>query len=196
MKIQRPKVGAFLLFFLVVIGGCASVEKPVDLTYEKSVRAAGGTGEILLAHPAVHLNLKALPGGRWIIGKAGDADIVVDKSPSEWLLSALVRELSAAGYDVKTVDALPPDVSKGLKPAIFALRADQSSKVVTIVTSTDVKLEAEVWKDGRLVKTLSAGAQDQEEGMDRSSEPIRSALEETLQRAMKELIPDIVKGLE
>ena len=196
MRIPRWQLGVPLLLFLFLMAGCASMEKRVDLTYEKSVNSSGGTGEIFIAQPTVRQGLKALPGGKWVIGKAGDADVVADNSPSGWILSAFAQELSAAGYDVKTVATLPPGVSKGVKPAIVALRADESSNVVTVITSTEVKLEAELWKDGRLIKTLSAGAQDQEEGMDRSSEPIRSALEKTLRHAMEELIPDIVKGLE
>lgn len=65
--------------------------------------------------------LTSLPGGRQTPGKSGDADIVTDKSPVGWLLSAVVEELSTAGHNVKSVAALPPGASKGVVPAILAL---------------------------------------------------------------------------
>lgn len=184
----------FLL--LLITTGCAPMEKRVDLTYERFVNATGGSGEVFVAQPMMKQNLATLPSGKQIIGKAGDADVVIEESPASWLLSALKLELSAAGYDVKKVAALPTGVSKGVKATILAVYADQSSKVLTVITVTEVKLEAQLWKNGQLIKTLTASARDQEEGADRSSEPIRSALEKTLQRTMQELVPDIVKGLE
>jgi hypothetical protein len=107
-----------------------------------------------------------------------------------------VKELSAAGYDVKTVPALSAGVSKGVEATFVALSANQSAGVFTVTTVTEIKLEARLWKNGEIIKTLTAGAQDHEEGTDRSSEPIRWALEKTLQRTMQELVPDIIKNLE
>jgi hypothetical protein len=184
----------FLLLFTAT--GCAPLEKRVDLTYQRSANVAGGSGQIFVSQPVMKQNLAALPSGKQVLGKAEDADVVIKESPANWLLSALVQELSAAGYDVKTVPALPAKVSKGVQATVLALSANQSSNVLTITTVTEVKLEAQLWKNGQIVKTLTASARDQEEGVDRSSEPIRWALEKTLQRAMQELVPDIVKTLE
>ena len=192
----RWRVRSLPLLFLLIMAGCASVEKRVDLTYQRHVDATGGSGEIFVAQPTIKRNPEALPAGREVLGKAGDADIVIAQSPADWLLSAIKEELSAAGYEVKTVAVLPPDVPKGVKPSIVALSAHQSSSIVKVTTITEVKLEAELWKNGKLLKTLTASAQDHEEGADRSSEPIRQALEKALQGAMEELVPEIVKALQ
>jgi hypothetical protein len=189
-----PRTLAFLLLFIAA--GCVPLEKRVDLTYARFVNATGGSGELFVAEPVIKQNLAPLPSGRQIIGKAEDADVVIRESPVNWFRSALVDELSAAGYHVKAVAALPDGVSKGVKPTILALSADQTSNVLTVITVTEVKLEAQLWKNGQLAKTLTASARDQEEGMDRSSEPIRWALEKTLQRALQELVPDIIKDLQ
>jgi len=189
-----PFLSLFIVLFIAT--GCAPLEKRVDLTYGSSVNATGGSGQIFVAQPVMKQDLAALPSGRRIIGKAGDTDLVIGESPADWLLSALVQELSAAGYDAKTVSALPTGVSKGVQATVLALSANQSSSVLTVTTATEVKLEVQLWKNGQLIKTLTAGARDQEEGMDRSSEPIRLALEKTLQRALQELVPDIIKSLE
>ena len=121
--------------------------------------------------------------------------MVIGESPANWLLSALVRELTAAGFTVKTVATLPSGVPKGVRATMVSLSANQSSRVVTITTIAEVKVEVELWRNGRPLKTLTASARDQEEGMDRSSEPIRWTLEKTLQRAMQELIPTMVEAL-
>ncbi|HUJ90792.1 MAG TPA: hypothetical protein VLX12_11380 [Syntrophorhabdales bacterium] len=196
MRIPRLMSRALPFLLLFIATGCAPLEKRVDLTYERFVNATGGSGQLLITQPVMKQDLAVLPSGKQLVGKADDADVVIKESPADWLLSALVQELSAAGYDVKTAPALPVDVSKGVRPTILALSANQSSKVLTVTTVTEVKLEAQLWKNGQLIKTLTAGARDQEEGTDRSSEPIRWALEKTLQRALQELVPDIVKSLE
>ncbi len=196
MRVPRLMSRALPFLLLLIATGCAPLEKRVDLTYQGFATATGGSGQVFVAEPIMKQNLAALPSDKQLVGKADDADIVIKESPTDWLLSALVQELSAAGYDVKTVPSLPANVSKGVQAMILALSANQSSNVLTITTVTEVKLEAQLWKNGQLVKTLTAGARDQEEGMDRSSEPIRRALEKTLQRAMQELVPDIIKTLE
>ena len=58
------------------------------------------------------------------------------------------------------------------------------------------KVDAQLWKNGQLVKTLTVGARAEEEGVDRSSEPIRLALRKTLQTVMQDLVPEIIKVLE
>lgn len=196
IRVPRSVSRALPFLLLLIAAGCASIEKPVDLTYERFVNTTGGSGQVFVAEPVMKQHLTALPSGKRIVGKAEDADIVVNEDPAKWLLSALVQELSAAGYDVKTAPALPAEVSKGVQETVVALSANQSSGVLIVTTVTEVKLEAQLWKHGQIIKTLTAGAQDHEEGTGRSSESIRSALEKALQRAMQELIPDIVKGLE
>jgi hypothetical protein len=184
------------LCLALVVVGCASLEKRVDLTYGTVVTSSGGSGEVFIAQPVMKQTLTALPSGKQIIGRVGEADIVVRGSPENWVLSALIQELSAAGYQVKTVPTLPNNVSKGMAATILALAANQSSNLLTLTTVTDLRMEVQLWRAGRLIKTLTASAQDHEEGTDRSSEPIRSALEKTLQRIMQELLPDIVTALE
>lgn len=185
-----------LVLLLLIMAGCAPIEKRVDLTYERIANATGASGEIFVAQPVMKQKLAPLPSGKQIIGKAGDADIVVREDPANWVLSALKQELSAAGFDVMTVAALPADVSKGLQTTVVTLSAGQSSNVLTVTTVTDLRLQVQLWKNGRLVNTLTAAAQDHEEGVDRSSDPIRQALEKTLQRAMQELLPDVIKNLQ
>lgn len=172
------------------------MQQRVDLTYGRAVNASGGSGQILIAQPVARYSTMPFTAGKQVLGKTGEEDIFTQGNPSYWLLSALVEELSAAGYEVKTCQELPGNVTKGIKPAIVSLSARQSFHVFTISTIAEVKLEAQVFKDGRLIKTLAAGARDEYEGVDRSSEPIRLSLEKTMQGALQELVPDIIKTLE
>jgi hypothetical protein len=138
-----------------------------------------------------------LPGGRLILGKSRetDADVVTRQSVTGWIADALAEELRAAGYTVRVVTELPRGAEKGLKTSIQSLSADQYSKALTLSTVVEIKLAVEIWRRGDLLKTLTAGAREEREGFDRSSEPIRQTLQNTLQRVMQELIPDVVKNL-
>lgn len=185
-----------LLLLAICASGCAPVQQRVDLTYGRSVNASGGSGQIFVAERAARYGATSSTAGKLVLGKTGEEDIFTQSDPVKWFLLALVEELSAAGYDVRTCPELPDNVLKGVRPAIVSLSAHQSFNIFTISTIAEVKLEAQVLKNGRLVKTLAAGARDEYEGLDRSSEPIRWALEKTLQGALQELIPDIIKNLE
>ncbi len=140
--------------------------------------------------------LPVLPSGKLLIGKAGSTDLVVSQDPASWVRSALVQELTAAGYDVKEAQSSPGQTARELKTSILELSARQSPNIVTLVTVAEVKLEVQVLKSGQPVTTLTASAQDQEESTVRSPAIIEAALEKTLHRALQELLPDIVKALE
>lgn len=187
---------ALLIFLTACIAGCAPVQQRVVLTYERFVNASGGSGQIFVAVPETRYSATPFRAEKEVLGKTGEEDIFTQDNPARWFFTALAEELSAAGYEVKACPELPDNISKGIKPAIVGLSANQSFNVLTVSTVAEVKLEVQVFKNGRLIKTLHSGARDEYEGVDRSSEPIRSGLEKTLQGALKELIPDIIKYLE
>jgi hypothetical protein len=185
-----------LLFLTIYIAGCAPLQQPVVLTYERFVNASGGSGQIFVAVPETRYSATPFRAGKEVLGKTGEEDIFTQDNPARWFFTALAEELSAAGYEVKACPELPDNVSKGIRPAIVGLSAHQSFNVLTVSTVAEVKLEAQVFKNGRLIKTLAAGARDEYEGVERSSEPIRLSLEKTLQGSLQQLIPDIIKNLE
>ncbi len=185
-----------LIFLTSCIAGCAPVQQRVVLTYERFVNASGGSGQVFVAAPEARYSATPFRAGKVVLGKTGEEDIFTQDNPARWLFTALAEELSAAGYEVKSCRELPDNVSKGIRPAIVGLSAHQSFNVLTVSTVAEVKLEAQVFKNGRLIKTLAAGARDEYEGVERSSEPIRLSLEKTLQGSLKQLIPDIIKNLE
>lgn len=175
---------------------CASVEKRVDLTYERAVETKGGSGEVYLARPVVEVRLEKIPG-RTVLGSVRNrgTQIVTGDDVSDWVFDALAGELRHAGYEIRRSPALPAGAPKGVVVRVVGLSADQQDKGVFLTTSSEMALSAEIWKNGRLSKTFTARVSSQDDGMDRSGEAVGSSLRKTLQSAMRELVPGVVDAL-
>lgn len=187
-----------LVLVSLFISGCGGVDKKVDLRYERLGGLKGGAGELYIARPVERHNIAKKPSGAFILGriKGTDADIVTEDSISDWVMSALSEEFTFAGYHVKVVPQLPESPTKGIKVVIFKVIADQEAGLVTIKSNTDLKISFELWKGKRNVRNLSVETGAEEKGMDRSPEPINTALQKALQNAVQKAVPDIIKALE
>jgi hypothetical protein len=183
-----------LLLFSGLLNGCAPLEKRVDLTYRQAVYGRGGSGEIFLARPVFEKQPDRLPGGRVILGpvKGTDTLIVTTDDVSQWVADALAQELSSAGYEVRRMPAVSARVSKGVALKVQNLSCNQTSDGLVLTTSTNIALAADVWKNGRVVKTLTASAGSEDQGLDRSGPVVAASLEKTLQSTMRELVPGII----
>ena len=60
--------------------------------------------------------------------------------------------------------------------SVTRLSADQEDKGLILTTSTEMELSAEIWKEGRLSKTLTVKVSSRDEGMDRTGEPVGASL--------------------
>ena len=193
------KVTITLLFLIASLaGGCGFKDQRVGLTYENIAGAGGGGGELFIARPLEHYALDKTSGGLWILGTVNGTEgaVVTGDSVDDWFLNALAEGLSAAGYHVKTVTGLPEDAVKGCKPAVLKISADQTLSLITADTVVHLKLSVEVWKKGKLVKTLSVSAGNEDKGIDHSAGHLSYVLTSTLQNAMKNLLPDLIEALE
>jgi hypothetical protein len=200
---MSPKHSRFLYvlmatFFATLITGCASLEKRVDLTYPEVAQGKEGAGGVFLARPVFDEPPATAPGGRVILGsvKGTDTWIVTPDDVPRWVRGALGRELSAVGYRVETGPVLTARVERGVLVRVHHLSSNQESDGLVLTTSTDIALIAEVRRHGRLVKTLTASAQSQDQGLDRSDGPVSASLRKTLQSALRELVPGITNALE
>ena len=176
--------------------GCATVEKTANLTYQRAANVRGGSGEVDLAKPVIEVRLGRMPG-RIVLGSVqntGTQIVTTDDIP-EWVMGALIDELHFAGYEIRTVPILPSDVSRGVFVRVTKLSVDQEDSGLILSTSTEIGLSAEIWKDGRLSKTLTATASSRDEDMDRTGESVAASLQKTLQSAMAELMPGIIDTL-
>ncbi len=178
--------------------GCTPLEKRVDLTYQRSVTAPRGSGEVYVVRPLVEQQLRKVPGSLPVIGTVKEAgtQIIATSDVADWVMRALVQELSSAGYTTKTVSQILPGAGKGVRVRVTRLSVNQTISGLVITTSTDIGLAADVWKNGQLVKTLSVSTGGQDQGLDRSASFVSMSLQRALQSAMQQLIPGIVNTLE
>ena len=194
----RCVIGLLLFMLLAGLSACTTpLEKRLDLTgYQPAVQAVKGSGEVFLARPVLEEKLPVLPGGRVVLGyvEGTGEQLVTQDDLSAWVAGALAGELQSAGYDVRRTSSLPERVLRGVVVKIVRLSVRQKNGLL-LATSTDINLAVDVWKDGRLVKTLTAGADSKDEGIDRSGDFAAASLRRQLQWVMQELVPDIVKTL-
>jgi hypothetical protein len=178
---------------LCASAGCAALEKRVDLTYGPTANVRGGPGEIFLAKPVIDVRFQRMPGSV-VMGSVRNtgALILTGDDVSGWVMGALRDELRRAGYEVRTGPALPADIRKGILARVTELSANQEGKGLILATSTEMGLLAEIWKDGRLLKTLTVKVRNQDDGLDRTGEPVAASLRKALQSAMAQLMPGII----
>lgn len=202
MKNLRP-VALAILFGAHLLAGCAFVDQRLDLTYEPVVRSPQGTGSVLLARPVV----AGVPrrGGDWLIGTARNAagartaEVLTGSDVGDWLNSALLRELTNAGYQVEPAAALPAGVRQGILVTITTLSVDDEIQVADRVAGAraDLAFALELWRDGAKVKTLNIHAQGGAQYGGFFSPAQKSlALKKALQSAMQQAVPEIVGSFE
>lgn len=187
-----------LILIALSLTSCSSFDQRVKLGYETVVGSRGGLGELFIAKPVEQHKAFRKSSGELVIGEIADTgrEIVTSDSISDWLMLAFVQELYAAGYNVKTVSALPSDVVKGLTITLSEIKAGQVFGTLVVTTESGIKLSVEVWKNGKQVKTLPIEVVNEEKGVDRSAETVSTLLRKNLQNLMKQVVPDIIKTLE
>jgi uncharacterized lipoprotein YajG len=198
MREQSFRHILFLVLPALLLIGCASLEKRVDLGYERKTSITGGAGELLIAKPVTEHHVVRAPGGRTVLGTVNEAgtQITTTDDVSEWIMRALMQELYGAGFEIKTVGRMPEHAGKGVLVRIVRLSGNQSTDGITITTRTDIELAADLWKNGRLLKTITVATGSEDKGLDRSGAFVSDALQRTLQAAMQQLLPEIVRSLE
>jgi hypothetical protein len=124
------------------------------------------------------------------------ADVITENNLGDWLVGALVQELSFAGYHTKTVSTLPNDVSKGLDLTILKVYVDQDPGFWTVGAISDVQFTVEIWKNGMKAKALNITAKGDERSMVGSAETKGISFRKAMQAAMQQAVPAIIKTLE
>jgi hypothetical protein len=193
--VSKLRRGAFTLAILSqLLFGCAGFEKHVDLTYERLGTGKSLTGEVYLAKALVEQSFPRLPGGRIVLGsvKNSGMQIVTSDDVSRWIDSAVMEELYSAGFDVRTVSSIPEGALRSIRVRVVRLDSNQQSDGLLLLTSTEISLAADIWKKGRLLKTLTVDASSQEQGVDRSGKVVSASLRANLRTALEQLMPGIL----
>jgi len=184
---------------LSTLGGCAIVDQKVGLSYARpELYLNRHTGDIALLRPA-----PPAPGrnsnGDWVIGSLNNvhgvhqADLLSDRSTAEWIADALLYELKQAGYQASYMDALPQGVARGV--AVTGIRTDISVNRGNVSSDArhDLRFNVDVYLNGDRAKTFTVSSRDERTvPFTASREELESILLQSLQEAMKRLVPDII----
>ena len=193
-----------LLLVLVALTfcSCAFVDQKIALTYDPSVNATGGSGELFVSKAVEMQSLSQKSGGLWIIGTVKNtygmrtADVVTDNNIGDWVVGAFSQELRTAGYDVKPVTQLPTGVTKGMDVTILRVFVDQDSGFFSVGAISDLQFNVDIWKNGVKVKTINIAAKGDDRSMIGGAETKALSLKKALQAAMQQSIPEVITTLE
>ncbi len=186
---------------LLASASCAFVDQKVDLSYERTVNARGGSGEVFIAKPKEQHSL-VKKSNSWVIGTVKNtmgmktADVVTENNIGDWIVGALVQELSFAGYNTRTVSELPNDASKGIDLTVLKVFVDQDPGFWTVGAISDIQFTVEIWKNGIKAKVLNIAAKGDERSMAGTAETKGISLRKAMQAAMQQAVPEIIKTLE
>jgi hypothetical protein len=124
------------------------------------------------------------------------ADVVTENNIGDWIVGALVQELSFAGYNTRTVSELPSDASKGIDLTVLKVFVDQDPGFWTVGAISDIQFTVEIWKNGIKAKVLNIAAKGDERSMAGTAETKGISLRKAMQAAMQQAVPEIIKTLE
>ena len=180
-------------------GGCAIVDQKVGLSYARpELYQTRHSGDIALLRPAATATGRNAAGD-WVIGSLNNthevhqADIISDRSTTEWIADALLYELRQAGYQASYMDSLPQGVARGV--TITSVRTDIAVNRGTVSSDArhDLRFSVDVYLNGDRAKTFSVTSRDERTvPFTASREELEGLLVQSLQEAMRRLIPDII----
>lgn len=187
------------LAILFSLGGCATVDQKIGLNYARQNDSiVKHSGDVLISHvdsAAISKNAT----GEWIIGSLNNihgvhqADLLSDRSPGEWIAQALLHELQQSGYTVSRVSVLPTTAQRGLLVSDIELLFQVNKGAVSTDTKHELKFNVNVFRNGNRSKTFTVASRDNRTiPLIASAEDKERIMLNSLQDAMKQIIPDII----
>ncbi len=197
------------ILFSLAVAGCATTEETVSWQYTPIVLAGGGGGEggEILLSMQTRKNPRALEkagmdndlAARWVVGKVTNAygqelgPIFSPVATDELLLDAFGKELRAAGYKVKVVDAMPKGVSKGVVLTHVSVDMVEVLGRITIDGACTVKISINLWRNGALVfKMLTYEASYSDFALTDRNQLPQTVLYGALHKLMKKAVPNVI----
>jgi hypothetical protein len=189
------------LIFSAMTAGCATLDQKVTLLYQPVVKAAHGTGEVYLA-TAKGDAWEGKPGAiQWVVGKVKEdssgevGEIVTPVAPGDLVLDAFNQELTAAGYRIIQVSALPPGVTKGIVITGTTLDLEEVSSIIKAEGSSRLIFSLELWKNGKKFKKSNYESRTSDFAIKDRDLLLPAILQNSLQDLMKQAVPDLIKEL-
>ena len=184
---------------LAMLGGCAAVDQRIGLSYTRpEYQLVRHSGDILVSRaaskpPARNAN------GEWIIGSINNvhgvhqADLLVGRNPDEWITEALLYELRQAGYSASYADQLPLTPTRALSITNITVVQNENRGVFSTDTHHELAFNIEVYLNGEKAKTFTVASRDDRTvAFSASSEELEKIMLQSLQDAMRKVIPDII----
>lgn len=158
MRLTSTSLLVAMLFCCFSIG-CAFVDRTTDLTYYRNLKTPKGTGVVYLATPTEE-GMKRDKNGQTIIGPVRNgygmwtANVLTSTPVTQWVGNAYITELSAAGYETKSVDKLPPSCPMGIEICVEKAWGDLDMGFFTIGALGEVTYRIRLYSKGQLEKEI------------------------------------------
>ena len=195
---------SIMLFSVLLISGCVTVNQRVDLLYEPTGTAKGGFGEFNLTEaPDIRPHSGEKIGGQWVLGNIFDKDgekvanVVTSRSPNDLIIDVFSQELKSSGYKaVQVIKSLPTGVGKGLRIVDVKIDLDKTTKLFMSEATCSVKITVQPWRDGNATNTLKYEAVLTTSKITDRDRIVTDILQKTLQKVMAKAMPEIVGIIE
>ena len=190
-----------ILAIMLLLSGCASVDKNVNFLYQPTAFGSGGSGDLYLSAGDQSASAKAT-SAQWVIGETKNSkgenagNIISARSPMDIVMDAFTREFKGAGYNVMPVNALPAGVAKGIRLNSVAIELEEVNKLYKLETKCTVKIALEPWRNGMAIKTLNyENSYTDSTLIDRDLFLLKS-LQTTLQELMARVVREVTVMIE
>lgn len=180
-----------------VTSGCGFNDIDVVLTYKRAVACVHSDrgGDVYVEKVACPQVIETeqrlhdvVVGSLDIQGISDMGSIRTVNSPSAWIGDALCKELDAAGYTPRLVDALPPTADLAVRTRLVKVWVEghEIGRWIPIAASANVKLQMALYRGGSIVKEFDVTGS----GTAEPDESLTIALED----CMKKAVPLIMAG--
>jgi hypothetical protein len=183
------------LVSLLLVSGCARYAHNSDTLYEPSTPVRGGSGEVYIVIPESQQTQS--PNIKHVLGKISDGsnrkldDVYSSRSGAEIIQAALGLELKRAGYIFIPVTKRPATEQRIIDLTITKVKLDQISELTNVKVTCQVVMGMDVYKAGQLAKRLQYEATSSRTDIKDRDMLAGKVLQEALQSAMLQAIPDL-----
>ena len=203
MHFSVPKFTLVIIamFLFLGVSGCATMDRRVDILYQPVANVKGGSGDLYVVRAK-----QAVAGSaadvQWVLGGVTDSDgeklgnIVTDMAPEALVFDALTRELTAAGFNVIAVDAMPLAVKKGLQLTGATIKLDDTHSLIKDEVHCAMKMSVQVWQEGKAVTAQEYQTPYADTAVRDRDTFLTTSLQKSLQLLMSQSTPDIFRTIE
>ena len=186
--------------WLLACAGCATVDQKIGLAYSPVDRSFGRhSGQLAVQRAEPERPAPRNGRGEWIIGPLTNvhgvrqADLLADRSLGEWVTEALMLELKQAGFSVSQVSPASPGVAGGMVISDINASVSISKGLISDEARQEIRFTIDLYRDGVKLKSFGVASRDNRVYPFAASRTDQEkALVQSLQDAMKQVMPEIV----